>query len=158
MQVPNNLWIVLCNLQKFHNRSTLLFLWRSSDNNWSLTYRKLSNLLLLPHLLAFSHHLYPAPYFWWLCVYSCHFPCRSAFIQPFTNFPGYPWRGSQTTQSHPSVHGELAFFGCYLTVEPLLRCQCENHPTHRFRWYSSSLCTTWHATCHTKSTYDCRVN
>jgi len=61
MQAPNNLWIVLCNLQNFHNRSTLLFLWRSGNNNWFLTYRKLSDLLLFPHPLAFLimsiHHL-----------------------------------------------------------------------------------------------------
>jgi len=61
MQAPNNLWIVLCNLQNFRNRSMLLFLWRSGDNNWFLTYRKLSNHLLFPHPLAFLimsiHHL-----------------------------------------------------------------------------------------------------
>jgi len=31
----------------------LLFLWRSGDNNWFLTYRKLSDHLLFPHPLAF---------------------------------------------------------------------------------------------------------
>jgi len=117
MQVPNNLWIVLCNLQNFRNRSTLLFLWRSSNNNWFLTYRKLSDLLLFPHPLAFSHHVYLSPYFGWFCIYSCRFPRRSTFIQPFANFPGYPWRGSRTTQSCPSVHGEPFSFSQFVFIK-----------------------------------------
>jgi len=117
MQVPNNPWIVLCNLQNFRNRSTLLFLWRSGDNNWFLTYRKLNNLLLFPHPFAFAHHVHLSPYFRWFCIYSCRFPRCSTFIQPFTNFPGYPWRGSHTTQSCPSVHGEPFSFSQFVFIK-----------------------------------------
>jgi len=93
---------------KFCNRSTLLFLWRSSGNKGFLTYRKLSNLL--PSFLpspSFHHHVYLTPYFWWFWIYLCHFLCCLAIVQPHAFFPGYSWRGSQAAQPHPSIHGEF---------------------------------------------------
>jgi len=67
----------------------------------------------------FSHHVYPSPYFWWFCIYSCRFPCRSTFIQSFANFPGYPQRGSCITQSCPSIHGELFSFSHFVFIKLL---------------------------------------
>jgi len=70
-----------------------------------------------PIPFAFSHHVYPSPYFQWFCIYSCCFPRCSPFIQPFTNFPGYPWRGGHTTQSCPSVHGEPFSFSQFVFIK-----------------------------------------